>query len=116
MGGWDGLPAGLLQHVAQLVSSLPDASSLPEAKTRLRLVCKGWRSHLPLGEPSVALCVSTELFECCVHQFSARWMRAPSLASAAARARDDGLLRRSASSPVMQATACPPTSGGGRPP
>ena len=48
MGSWDGLPAGPLHQIVQLCGN---ASSLPEAKTRLRLVCKGWRAHLPLGEP-----------------------------------------------------------------
>lgn len=44
---WEGLPAGVLEHIARLSSN---PQSLPDAKARLRSVCKGWHSSLPLGE------------------------------------------------------------------
>ena len=44
---WDSLPAGVLEHIVRLHSLV---QSLPDAKTRLRSVCRGWHASLPLGE------------------------------------------------------------------
>lgn len=44
---WDSLPAGVLELIIRLCSN---AQSLPDAKTRLRSVCRGWHASLPLGE------------------------------------------------------------------
>ncbi|KAI7842734.1 hypothetical protein COHA_003663 [Chlorella ohadii] len=43
---WDSLPAGVLEHIVRLHSLV---QSLPDAKTRLRSVCRGWHASLPLG-------------------------------------------------------------------
>ena len=46
---WGYLPADLLLHIANIASSGTE-EGLAAVKTRYRLVCKGWRQALPLGE------------------------------------------------------------------